>query len=278
MALRRSGPASRPPRLARRPPRPGRGSFALPWWRNEARRWLAANALILFLEVTALAVSLTAPPLQAQRVVVEGATRITPDAVRRAAQLPSTRSMLLLRPGDIQARLERIPWIESARVEFRLLNQVRIQIKEWTPVAILRVRESSVFLGASGRVLGPAGDATSPVTIVAPAAEDRAGRTAVDARLLRLLTAIAPQWEGAYGIGLKEFRLDGDLELSIVTAPGWRVILGQMATDEQRASLGAKLQALKALQARYNFGRDPIEYINVMNEAAPTVKIVPVRR
>ncbi len=224
------------------------------------------------LELAALGTALTWPGLRPRHIEVEGATHLTSAAVRQAAQVPVANSLLLLHEGEIEARLQRLPWVEEARVQPRLPDRVRIRVKEYVPVAVLRVRESSLLMSAGGRVLGPAGDAGARLTIAAPAAEDRAGRTAVDPRLLRLLLDIGAQWEGAYGVGLKEFQLNKNLELSAVTMRGWPVQFGQMATDDQRASLAAKLQALAALRSRYNFGADFIDYINVMNAGSPTVK------
>jgi hypothetical protein len=149
---------------------------------------------------------------------------------------------------------------------------VRIDVVEWSPIAVLRVRESALYLGENGRILGPAGEGATPLTIVAPFAEDRAGRDALDPRLLAALRKIAAEWEPTYGIGLREFRLDRNLELTAVTTRGWRVLFGQMATSAQRNSLEGKLRTLKAVQAKQNLQTDPIDYINVMNEQLPSVK------
>jgi hypothetical protein len=228
--------------------------------------------LILLLELAALGAALTWPRLRAAHIEVEGARHMTSEAIRQAAQVPTGHSLLLLQEREIEARLERLPWVETARVQARLPDRVRIRVREYVPVAVLRVRESNLLISASGRVLGPAGAAGTGLTIAAPAAEDRAGRTAVDPRLLRLLLDLGGQWEGAYGVGLKEFQLNKNLELSAMTVRGWPVQFGQMVTDDQRASLNSKVQALSALRARYNFGTDAIEYINVMNPGTPTVK------
>ncbi len=215
---------------------------------------------------------LTSPELRPHRVAVQGAQRLRPEEIREAARISPAQGLLLLRAADIQARLERLPWVRSAQVDLRLPDEVRIRVHEWSPVAILRVGESALFLNEHGRILGPAGAASSPLTIVAQSAEDRAGRTAVDPRLLGLLREIAPRWQPTYGVGLREFQLDRNLELTAVTAPGWRVVFGQMATEQQRTSLESKLRSLKALRARVDFQTDSLEYINVMNDLEPMVK------
>jgi cell division septal protein FtsQ len=233
---------------------------------------LIANGVLLALEVGLVGVALTGPALRPVDAEVQGTQHLTPAEIRLAARIPSAQSVLLLPAGDVVNRVERLPWVRSARVELGLPNRVRIDVVEWSPVAVLRVRESALYLGENGRILGPAGEDTMAPTIVAPFAEDRAGRVALDPRLLAALRKIAAEWEPTYGIGLKEFRLDRNLELTAVTTRGWRVLFGQMATSTQRNSLEGKLRALKAVQAKRNFQTDPIDYINVMNEQLPTDK------
>jgi len=243
-----------------------------PWWRRRAALWLAGNTLALFVEIGALVALLVSPQLRPHQVAITGAQRLRPAEIREAARISPAQSLLLLRGADIQARLEHLPWVRSAQVDLRLPDEVRIRIREWSPVAILRIGESALFLNEHGRVLGPAGAASSPVMIVAQSGEDRAGRTAIDPRLLGLLREIAPRWGATYGVGLREFQLGRNLELTAVTTPGWRVIFGQMATEQQRASLESKLRSLKALRARVDFQTDPLEYINLMNDRQPVVK------
>jgi cell division protein FtsQ len=240
------------------------------WWQRRAVIWLVANSALLALEVGLVGVALTAPALRPGDAEVRGTQHLTPAEIRLAARISREQSLLLLPGEDIVNRVERLPWVRSARVELGLPNRVRIDVVEWSPVAVLRVRESALYLGENARILGPAGEGTIPLTIVAPFAEDRAGRAALDPRLLTALRKIAAEWEPTYGIGLKEFRLDRNLELTAVTTRGWRVLFGQMATSAQRSTLEGKLRALKSVSTKRNFQTDPIDYINVMNEQLPT--------
>ncbi len=170
---------------AEQPPRPGatnpriharRVSVARERGRRRRRRILATLAV-----VTVLAAGLDvlhSSLLGARHVVVSGADNIPTSTVIAAAGLKSAPPLVDLDTAVIAERVERLPWVEMARVSISWPSTVDIAVIERTPVAVIAepgARRSWAVVDASSRILEIVGyrppslpviaaDGTSPTT------------------------------------------------------------------------------------------------------------------
>jgi cell division protein FtsQ len=93
-----------------------------------------------------------------QQVSVTG-HRFTPDAdIFDAFDLANVRSLLRFDGAAVRARIERLPWVETASVTRVMPDQVRVHIVERMPFAVWQRGGRDMLIDATGRVLGPAAD------------------------------------------------------------------------------------------------------------------------
>lgn len=111
---------------------------------------IAAVVLTLGLGVGAL----FTPLFDVDRVVVRGSGVLSPDAIRRGSGIDRGDPMILVRPGATARRLERLPYVASARVKRVFPGTVRITVRERAASAYAPVDGDRVaLLDATGRVL-----------------------------------------------------------------------------------------------------------------------------
>jgi len=92
--------------------------------------------------------------LDVDQVVVTGAAQTSPDEVLSAADVDRGDALVFVDLGAVERRVERLPWIDEARVERRLPGELAIQVTERSPAAWARRSETEVALmDARGRVL-----------------------------------------------------------------------------------------------------------------------------
>ena len=93
------------------------------------------------------------PLLQVDRVTVMGGMHTTTRAVVEAAAIAPEANLLFVPGPAIARRVERLPWVKSARVDRKLPGTVQIRITERRPALLLTDGVLSYRLDASGRVL-----------------------------------------------------------------------------------------------------------------------------
>jgi cell division septal protein FtsQ len=263
--------------------RPARRTRSSPPTREEGtglRGWFWASGQLALLGVLVLALLLLLayPGLRARDVRIVGLNHLGSAEVTSALAIPTDRSMFLLNHSVLEGRLRALPWVRSANVTLTLPDQVLVRIDEWAPAAVLQAGERTFYVSPQGRLLGPAAEAGSlPIVERTHLASTRAGTTIVSPELQALLTPMSRGFPAAYHLRVAAFILDDRENLTVKTDRGFAIYFGQMATADQRATLEAKLAALKALGSRVDLVSAPILYVNVMNAAAPAVQLRPGR-
>ena len=189
--------------------------------RDAGRRRLRRLTLALAgvaLVVLALVATRT-PLLDVDRVTVTGTDRTTVDQVRNAAGIAPDEPLLSVDPGAVEARVEELPWVASARVERSWPSTVKVQVTEREPVALVQVTENlAALIDAEGWVVGvesrPADQPTNPTGplvltgIDEPVAEgERLDATARDA--LAVAVAAAERMPGV--VAAVSTELDAEL-------------------------------------------------------------------
>ena len=132
------------------------------------RRW-ARRVLVGLTIVAAVYGVVRSPLLDVDDVVVRGADRTGPDAVAAAGGLTVGGALVDLREADSEARIEALPWVQSATVERSWWGTISVVLAERTPAAVAVDGERRMLVDTSGRVLAPApvGDgATAELTVL----------------------------------------------------------------------------------------------------------------
>lgn len=120
------------------------------------RNALAVAALTLLVLVVWLIVALyRAPIFVIDSVNVSGNRHLTKAEILAAARVPEGSTLLRIRRGPIEARLERDPWVSEAVLERDFPGTLRIRIKERDPSVIVDQGGDSLWVVSSdGYCLG----------------------------------------------------------------------------------------------------------------------------
>ena len=87
---------------------------------------------------------------QVQDVVITGRAHTSQDAIIAALGIVEGDSLLSIKPAEVRARLETLPWIESVRVERILPKGLRLTLSEREPVAIWQNQGTHRLVDRSG--------------------------------------------------------------------------------------------------------------------------------
>ncbi|MEO6796594.1 MAG: FtsQ-type POTRA domain-containing protein [Candidatus Dormibacter sp.] len=227
-------------------------------------------------EAFALLFLLAQPAFYPHRVQIAGVSHLQTADVRKALNLPTDRNLFFLSEIALERKVETLPWVRTASVKVALPDEVRVQVTEWHPNAVLQVGEATYYVNDRGAILDPAPEAGGLTVINRPDfGAVHAGDQAISPELLTMVRQMQAAFPAAFKISLTAFELDARDSLTAHTDRGWAIIFGQMATPNQRATLEPKLAALRSLAARLNLGSTSIGYVNLMNPGAPAVQMLP---
>jgi cell division protein FtsQ len=124
--------------------------------RAEGRRrlvWAAVASVILLVLVGVVAV-VASPIFDVREVRVQGAVYTDPDVLQSVVDSIQGEPVLLVDTEEIEARLEAVPWVESARVRTDFPHVVTIDIRERRPVATFQGGDHQFrVIDVQGRVL-----------------------------------------------------------------------------------------------------------------------------
>lgn len=197
-----------------------------------------------------------------ERVTVEGGGRGLGETVReRARTVVGEAGLLEVDATGLERAVEQLPQVRGARVDRAFPNTLVVRITPERPVARVVVDGRDLLLGASGRVIGPAGGDADALPRISAAPSDIPGvGGTVTARgildQLRLATApIRPL--GITGIGYDESGL------AAATRRGHRLRFGTVT------ELDVKIAAAMAVTRTT---RDPLRYVDVAVPSAPVVR------
>ena len=136
-----------------------------------------------------------------------GGHRFTPDGdIFDAIDLGAARTLLTFDSRAVQARIERLPWVERASIERVLPDRLEVRIAERTAFAVWTLGPRQFLIDRSGRVLGAVPQASAPALprVAGEGAPDQA------AQLFALLAghpAVMRRVEVAERVGQRRWRL-----------------------------------------------------------------------
>jgi len=120
--------------------------------RRRLRRVTVALSIVAL--VMAAAVATRTPLLDVDHVTVRGTDRTSVEDVRRAAGVDRGEPLLGVDAGAVARRVERLPWVASARVERAWPSTLEVQVTERVPVAVVQVTEArAAVVDAEGWVV-----------------------------------------------------------------------------------------------------------------------------
>src|SRR5262249_31903465 len=108
-------------------------------------RWMIGVIVLAALAAAAWAVTHSSL-LDVERIRVTGTQQATPRQVRLAARVKPGDAILFIDTGAIARRVERVAWVDKARVERSLGGEVDIHVTERRPVAWVRRAPDRVAL------------------------------------------------------------------------------------------------------------------------------------
>lgn len=195
--------------------------------------------------------------LHVQTVLVEGTQRLTEQEIIDATGLVG-RSILAVRSVPVEAQLERMPYVASAKVEHGWSGTVRVLVEERTPRLVVASNNRMFLLDATGVVLEPvAGRSGFPVLEVESDALPQLGQKLAGDHVeyaLRLFSELPPEVRDVAG----KLSYRTELGYELTSTAGWTAILGD---DTQ---LGVKAATLQQVVARKN-----VTLVDVSSPANP---------
>lgn len=227
--------------------------------RTQGRRRLRWTVgLIVFGAVVAAAWIVTHSSLfDVGRIRVTGAQQAAPAEVQRAAGVRGD-PILFVDTGAVEHRVERVAWVDKARVQRSLGGEVDIHVTERRPAAwVRRAPDRVAMVDVHGRVLA---DAPAPPPglpeITGLRAVPRAGRDIAPNAAARLLEKLPP----ALGLRTTRITVDGDaVTLGVKDGPEVRLGSPRDVAAKARAALAVLAATADA----------PPRYIDVRVPAAP---------
>jgi cell division protein FtsQ len=206
----------------------------------------------------------TSPVLDVDRVVVTGASHLSNAQIRAATGVHTHDHLLFVDTGAATRRIEQLPWVETARVRRSLPGTLDVAVKEYVPVAYVRVTGGVMLIAANGHVIAR-GAAAPPHTV-----EVRGVRRAPNAGELLAppdASGIVGRLPAALAQRVAAIDVGGD-QLALAVAGNGEVRLGD-STD-----LAAK--SASALAVLGHLGATHFAYIDVSIPSRPVVALAAV--
>jgi cell division protein FtsQ len=220
-------------------------------------RWMVGLIVLALVAGTAWIV-VRSPLLDVERIRVTGTQQATPAEVRTVAAVDLEDPILFVDTGAVEERVERVAWVDRARVERDLGGAVAIHVTERIPVAWARRTPDQVALvDGRGRVLVDIPEPPADLAEIAGlGAIPPAGRTIAPTAVAGVLEKLPPELRGRTNRVL----VDGD-EITLGLRDGPEVRLGspQRVAVKARAALAVLASTVAA----------PPRYIDVRVPGAP---------
>lgn len=219
------------------------------------------------------------PLLALERLEVRGAVRVSPQEVRRAAEVGNGDALLFVDAGEAARGVEALPWVASARVRRELPHKLVITVVERVPAAWVRRAAPGVagtgaavepvpvaVVDARGRVVADA--ATAPEGL-----PELVGVTAVPTPGRRIAPAFLARVPGALPEPLRaqvaSVSTDGaQVVLTLRTAAGGAPPAGEVRLGAPSALVRKGAAALAVLDALLARG-ERVQYVDVRVPGAP---------
>jgi cell division protein FtsQ len=245
--MRSKGEAENPPRPARRQ-RPIRGHVIMDKetaHRVHLARWRRFVTAFLVISILSAAVGLyTSPLLRVQRLEVVGATAVSADEVGSLARLDGD-SMMRLDFASAEERVETIPMVQSARLERRWPQTVRVVITERAAWAFWQAGEDRYVIDTEGVVLpGSVPLENAPVIRDVSGPLRLAPGDQVDRDAVVLSRALIERVPEKLAMNVAALEYSPQQGLALTTDAGYRVVVG----DSQNVDY--KLAVWQAIEGR----------------------------
>lgn len=199
-----TGDASPPPPAVRtvRPPAPAKPKGPSKLRAGLVKTWSAARVVLGVALVAGASVGAAwgaktyvtkSPRFVIKTVTVEGAARLTPDAVARAGGVAVGQNVFALDLEQARAKIEKEPYVAHATVTRRLPNTIAIQVTEREPAVLVSIGESLFVATHEGEIFKEVADGDPTdlplVTGIRPdqVANDREGATLLVRRALEVV-------------------------------------------------------------------------------------------
>jgi cell division protein FtsQ len=122
--------------------------------RRRLRVLLVVSCVLSVAGLTFLAV--TSPMLDVDRIRIAGAHHMTDAEVRSASGVHVHDHLLFVDTGAVARRVERLPWVAKASVKRDLPGTLQVTIREYVPIAFVRVPDGVMLVAGNGHVIGHA--------------------------------------------------------------------------------------------------------------------------
>jgi len=176
------------------------------------------------------------PLLDVEHVRVTGTQQATAAEVRRATGVHRGEAIVFVDTAAVEHDVERVPWVDKARVERSLGGELAIHVTERRPAAwVRRAPDRVAVVDAQGRVLADASEPpgefpeiTGLRTVPTP------GREVAPAAVPRVLEQLPPE------LGLRIARIvvdGGEVTLAVRDGPEVRLGVPQRVAEKGRAAL-----------------------------------------
>jgi cell division protein FtsQ len=144
--------------------------------------------------------------LRLEQVELSG-QRFTSDAdIFDAIDLPNARSLLTLNVSAVRARIEKLPWIATARLSRVFPGSLDVEVSERKPAALWQRNGNQYLIDATGRVLSPMRPGMH-IALPRVAGEGAASRAQELLDLVARYPRIAERFEEAERIGERRWTL-----------------------------------------------------------------------
>jgi cell division septal protein FtsQ len=216
--------------------------------------------------VALVAMALFALPwLKVQRVEVEGTSVVSKQQLLGEVGAGQGQSTLLLDSAAMTRSLLAQPWVRTAAVRVHWPDTLIISVSPLPPALIYQHGTGQELLAATGATLGavtllPA----KPLPLLVDQrvlAPSQLGSVVLPGRLTAALVALARVFPATYGVGVTRYVITSIGALEIESNAGWTADLGLALTTSQIASIGPKLEELRALAAQVNLKSSGIKEI-----------------
>ncbi len=219
------------------------------------------GAIVAFVAVGTVYLAVESPLLDVDHVRVTGLQHLDATTVARAAGVQSGAPLLRVDTGAVAARVERLPWVASAKVSRALPGTLRITVTERVPVAWVRRDDAHVALLAAD------GTAIADTDAAPPGLVEVRGARHIPATGARLAPARAAGAAAAMPAELAARVVAVD-----VTADATTLVLGggdqvRLCTPTDLAAKGAA-----AIAVMQQLGDRAFDYIDVCVPQSPVSK------
>jgi cell division protein FtsQ len=194
-------------------------------------RSLAAGFAVLAVGLGGYAAARTTSAFAITGIEVRGASPAAAGQVRATLEPLLGRSLLDVRAGQVEARVEAIPAVAAASSDRAFPHTLVVFVHAEQPIAVLRRGADSWLLSARGRVLRPlrrGSLARLPRIWTSPATRVALGERVADVRAVRALQVLVPLARQRFPARVRTVRVEA--ELTAVLASGLELRLGD-ATD-----------------------------------------------